>query len=530
MVDPTQGIKYDLLEDRGFAVAQPKPNGVASDSGSDAEIVYFPPVKTGSSDLENRRRAPIGLSFPERTYGHHLPYYYEVTTLQPGLEKLVLYVDRTVEVTLPEKQKQTPDTDTWPDKIRKGGDHGRLGTWYSMTWQPERLSAMRHNVHVYIHRAQLRGSIPQRRVDVPALFHPPVQREAAETYRALFQSNSFLNYFQDGLDFEVEYRAFGAYRPSGDGGARVVLGRIPVATHAVGVPWSTSNKTRPPEVLAELDLSYWDPRFRGAYHIQLDSSGPDVSVLVTLSKNVKATFTVAGSESDNILESLKESAKDQLEGKHVDLNIRNLGPHLDEVPRPDQRTKRKGKAWHDWPKLNLKPRPGPPDPRIIAMDLVVGFIPGVGDIYDVAKVGYALATGEDFAGQNVKDSDLALIGITLLPAVPSSIRVLRGTSDLNRLWTESYEQVKRWHKKGRSQTLEELLKVATEPAGLARKFNTTQALIDALVEYRPALKLLEEDGAQTAEAALLVARAPIACGLLGNGDLSRFAPPSARRR
>jgi hypothetical protein len=78
--------------------------------------------------------------------------------------------------------------------------------------------------------------------------------------------------------------------------------------------------------------------------------------------------------------------------------------------------------FEEW----LREKPGPFEAFAkLAIDLGIGFVPIVGDAADFAELNLALATGKDRWGEEVKDWELVLMGLAIIPVLGSLFPIAR---------------------------------------------------------------------------------------------------------
>jgi hypothetical protein len=173
--------------------------------------------------------------------------------------------------------------------------------------------------------------------------------------------------------------------------------------------------------------------------VQIRRLRNDLVVFVTLhSRNVYATFDVVGAVEDATTlvrqQTLLERAREAFEGHGIQLRFEDRA----RVPRPGERRSARGTIWHesdliDRRRLYLRALRDPRTDFVFDMlSTTVGFVPFIGDVFDIGHLAYALLTGEDFAGRDVDTEDLLWMGLALLPAVPYIARHARGAAPFRR--------------------------------------------------------------------------------------------------
>ncbi|MBU1564807.1 MAG: DUF4112 domain-containing protein [Proteobacteria bacterium] len=102
-------------------------------------------------------------------------------------------------------------------------------------------------------------------------------------------------------------------------------------------------------------------------------------------------------------------------------------PLLTNVPAQGESLSQPRSIWRPWPirREDVDPEPLSQIAATSGMDMLIGMIPIVGDLVDIAELTYGLFTGQDRWGRPLTALDLALIGIgVLIPFVGAS--VIRG--------------------------------------------------------------------------------------------------------
>jgi len=425
-IDPTRGVPEPEYEGhaKSFVVEHRYP--MPRDPGAHprlhatrTRLVSYGPQRRNPFGGPRRQTATIELSFPEALPAHR-PYFYELehgpSISERVIDRLRLYVDRDVVVQFPRG--------TAPHQVRTTPRaRGLWGTWFDIAVPDTgRLLPgterryLTDSVHVYIHRNQNLAAIPQSRDDTrstmtPTLRHGPLRASSAPAPRA----RSVVQRMRRGVC---------EYHTTGDGGAELVLLRQTVTR--IGTATGAGDQPGPAHRLGVVRVRYWNPEQRGKYHVQFGQSrgDGDLVVTITLSRNTYASFGVYGAGETLITlargQSLLERARAEFDGNGVQLRF----IESDTVPRPHDRQSRTGRPWHDYVAGDLSRRLSAR--RDLEFDLLydilstgAGFIPLIGDAFDVGHLVYALLTGEDFVGREISTTELLVMGLAVLPSVPN---------------------------------------------------------------------------------------------------------------
>lgn len=421
-VDPTEGVLHPRYEGyaQSFIIEQPypaptDPSSRSRDHLTRTRLVYHAPERYTITGTE-RQTATIELAFPEAMPGHR-PYYYELERQPPignhVIDTLRLYVDREVSIRFP-RGTTARQARTTPRS------NGPWGKWFSITvpdlTRPPlpgaELEYWTDSLHVLVHRSQNLAAVPQSRHD-PVVMTPIVRNGPTRAVTAP----------GEGSHGTVQQLTRGVceYRTTADGGAELVLRKqtLGVLGNMMGVGVTPMRAHR----LAIVRVRYWNPEHRGRYHVQLGRAGRDLVVTVTLDANTYASLGVYGADESIISlvtgETLLERAQDELAGQGVQLRFVTRG----HVPRPGERQRTEGQPWDRYVAGDGR--------RLYALrdqeaDLVYdilstagGFIPILGDAFDIGQLVYALITGRDFIGREVSTTELLLMGLALVPLIPN---------------------------------------------------------------------------------------------------------------
>jgi hypothetical protein len=414
-VDPFVGIGTDARisstgplrsEDQGFV----REIYVPADRSTPPrlKILYFPRLRASGvltrPSLRDRPRVTITLRLQEAPYGV-TPYYYDfvseaVDYSDEPSETLRLYVDRSIQIDFPSDVRRVPST---REQI------------FLIDLPDTPMGISRLPLQVAVYRAQLEAQIPQSAEDsfvldaVPQTWVEEIAPDPASAprWRPIVHKTA---------------------RP--DGGCSLMLSRqvVIIAGSYVGAGTSYGNV----EQLAELSIGYWHMDVVGAYHVQVDTSRDERwRLMVTVSNNCWITMQVNGALidlsralGDEVLRARLASLQDEW---GIDLQLRSVS--LRDVMRPGQTDNTEGVAWHSPDGMRLIHRldamsdPGR-ETAYLLLTTGVGFIPVVGDLFDLGQLVFALITGEDFSGEPMEADDLILLAIALLPGVPSAISSL----------------------------------------------------------------------------------------------------------
>ncbi len=375
------------------------------------KILYFPRLRASGvltrPSIRDRPRVAITLLLHEAPYGL-TPYYYAlisetVTYSDEPSETLHLYVDRNIQIEFPPEVRRVP---------------GVREQLFLIDLPDTPIGLSRPPLKVTVYRAQLEAQVPQSAEDCFVLDAPPqAWIEEVEPY------------VSSGSSWRPIIRK--TARP--DGGARLMLSRqvANIAGSYVGAG-TTYGYVEP---LAELQIGYWHMDVVGAYHVQVETPrDARWRLLVTVSNNCWITMQVNGALidlsralGDEVLRARLESLQTEW---GIDLQLRSV--NLNEVPRPGQTERADGVAWYTADGQRIihrleSMRDDGRDTAYLLLSTGVGFIPVVGDLFDLGQLVFALITGEDFSGEPMEADDLILLAIALLPGVPSAIRTMESS-------------------------------------------------------------------------------------------------------
>lgn len=224
--------------------------------------------------------------------------------------------------------------------------------------------------------------------------------------------------------------------------------------------WRHTHTPNPPDdfqdiVIAEVELSVDNPREPAAwcyeigdrlgnrrFPVRFSYAAANVSVKVRVRLNL-ADSAMRGWSPNSAFrwDWLRQFPPDT---PYVDLRFRRDGP--DVVPRPTRgvsnATMRLVDGQNQYAGLRIEPLEDDTVSRL-AVDLLVGFTPVVGDLVDIGEFVLALGTGRDRWGDEVSSSQLFLMGVgAVAPLVSSrSLRLAGEAADVARRATRRVERV-----------------------------------------------------------------------------------------
>lgn len=354
------------------------------------ELVYNPAAP-------NRRAAVLAmrirLTYAKPQYGIK-PYYCEMDTEaydgRPHGELLRLHLDRSVEI-----EWITPQ----PQRLGVDGATTRFGL---ATGNP--LEGLYHVV-VRVVRYQLAAAVPQSPLDPTGAPGDPdvLTVDLQHTVRLVIQRSV-----------------------TPEGGAKVIGWAAPInyvrsAERGTAVSQhSASPLTGSPNVLFELALDIWNADHRAAWSVQSRSRGNRAEIVVCFDRNVRPRMRVAGV--DPVPFALRAMARSW----PLDLRLARLD-HM-QVPRPLDRLRTQGEPWVSASVLRGQITRLPPTPVEELADRLaltaIGFLPVIGDLYDLTEFAYAVTTDHDLSGESTDAHDKLILALCLLPAVPGALRHL----------------------------------------------------------------------------------------------------------
>lgn len=389
----------------GFLRERTHPDATGDDP--DVEVCYYPPPDSAAPRIDpvNRRVIRFGLRFGERRRNPsyvRTPYYYELvpdTDADRPQDHLHFFLDRDVELVLPEGTERR-------DVVPIPGfavAYPEVVDWRGMT--------ITRYLRVTVHRHQLEAAVPQSPMDAFALESRPLRWTANP--RPLVRLNLFALEGPTGVTMQFITEA------------------TSVDSRGLAEPVTET-------LIATLTLTSFQPQYRGAYYYRVEADRRSTSrmrVSVLLSRNIRAQLSVNGSGRDLLAVGGRVGLATWLRGffaDFVDLRMRQVA-RVSHVPRPDRHRRIEADSVSDLATPEFLEVRTLRDPRrealIDGLSLGIGFLPVVGDLLDLGELVHALVTGEDLQGRAVTDADLVLMGLAVLPSVPSAVRHLNAQID-----------------------------------------------------------------------------------------------------